>query len=86
MAIKAFAIPQNSATNSTNNARVDVNVKVNILGGDLGNYVYPEFDLLIENLNPTTVAAVDIALQAAIQAEMEANGIEFDVLDPVIIY
>jgi len=87
MAVKAFALVQDSSQNGSDNTKVDLNVRVVILGSDTGDVGATDYNFNVAGLAAGDLAGMKSAIKAAVKSSMEGHGITFTpVVDTVDLY
>ena len=87
MAVKAFALIQDSSQNASDNTKVDLNVRVVVLGSDIGDLEATDYNFNIAGLTAGDLAGMKAAIKAAVKSSMEGHGITFTpVVDTVDLY
>jgi len=87
MAVKAFALVQDSERNGSDNTKVDLNVRIVVFGSDLGDLEGPTYNINVAGLTPGDLAGIKANVKAAVKSDMEGHGITFTpVVDTVDLY
>jgi len=87
MALKAFAVVQDTERNGSDNTKVDINIRVNVLGSDIGNLEGPTYNFYAYGFTVGDLAGLKAAIKAAVKADMEGHGITFTpIVDTVDLY
>lgn len=85
MAVKGYVDVQGFETNAIDNTKIDVGVRVAILGNDQGDYGSNAFTLNIYGLTPSTLNLLNGGISAAVLDDMDFHGVNLGLLDTVLI-
>jgi hypothetical protein len=86
MAIRACVLVIAIAPSALDNTRIDVQVQAIILGSQLGSYLSAEQSILVESLDPPSMAVLNNSIASTVKDVLSANGVPFDVTDTVLVY